>query len=248
MKSYCTDWAIKLRNCRRYCGSIGNKVSSQSGLTTVDNEKATQVGLGSHINDLSIDRESSGLTLSDVKIAFLLRCRKVHPLCGGSRKDYEQLKKSYAIVAAHVSGGHVLDFDPGECATEMYYNTREVKELRTIWTSSVLLIILIAFLALHICMAVVTYQKQAEALGKYRNHIAADTMKPWWGNAATYEQGVKRRYIEQWKKVKSGAQQHRIEHIGTVKAASGHDDSSIIHPSSEHIENLRQKVEKAKAM
>ena len=230
----------------RYCSDFLDRESTNITVSPKTDAKSREVE--PHISNLGVTEGSQKITLSDVKIAFFLRCRKIHPLCGGKPEEYEQLKKSYAIVAAHVSGGHVLDFNPGETATDMFYNTREVHELKQFWGSTLVFILLTLFILFHLGLNIITYQKQAEALGKYRNHIAADTLKPWWGSEVQYEKNAKRLFLEEWNRAKSSAQQQKVAHIGTVSAASGGSGMDVIHPSKDYISQLRNKIDRQKAL
>ncbi|KNH06714.1 heat shock protein DnaJ domain-containing protein [Perkinsela sp. CCAP 1560/4] len=223
------------------------------GLTSTSvapsDKNGNAISIKTHLDKLSIQDSSAMPTLSEIKIAFLLKCRKTHPLCGGDPGDYERLKYSYAAVAAHVANGKIENFHPGETATELYYNTQEVQELRKCWTAIIVVILCTLFLLLHILWNYISYQKQVEALGENRHHIAADTMRPWWHDENKYEKSVKRLFIEQWMTSRGDAQRQQLSNQGKYIAAGRVEGAplSIIDPSAEHIAELRMKIDRIKA-
>lgn len=143
-----------------------------------------------------------------------------------------------------------------QTATSWMNSTEETRQLFV-----ELSLFLAAFLALVFCAfatlaAYIRYQRvfgnNSERKKKLQEYINLDTMLPWWGNDAAYEENVKRIFIEEYRKGRQQAEQLRNYSFGVEQEAKTEVEKKkreldIFDVSADDVRKMRDRIMKKHA-
>ena len=245
--SHCLKYDRKHHMLTRFVPFPWDKpMSHETALTPSTLPDAT---MRRHAQNLALEVPPKKCDLHQIKIAYLLQCRKFHPLCGGDSEKYHELKKSYAFIASQLAqdGSTPQDWSPQETATELYYNTHETRRIEEY-----------AFLLFALCIGIVlilgalltSWIQYKRASGRWKTdhtpYIGTDNRLPWWEDDEAYEKATKRNFLEAWRRSRRVDRQEQTFQEGLRRETLVHNkilplnhEETLLSPSHDDVQKLR---------
>lgn len=136
-------------------------------------------------------------------------------------------------------------------ATGVMNNTKEKFQVRFESLVAVFIASNIAFLVFAYFDAYMRAKSEEEARPEVKEHITTDTMLPWWGNDAEYESQVKRIFVDEWRRARSGARRVQVFQEGIARESLSTNekealDVSIFEVTTEKLRRMKEHAEAQK--